>query len=269
MEYSEEEISPQSHLRVAAIPDDGDGAGASHASERNRLLRGLTRDDYAPLHPRLTSVRLRPRQVLVEAGVPLGHAWFMRHGAVAIVAVDPAGDSVEVSSVGFEGFVGLPLLLEDDTLPNRAIVAVEGDAWRIPAHDFRRALHDLPAFRSTCARYAAFYTAQLSQAVACHRIHSLEHRCARWLLATHDRVDHHPFAVTHEFLASLLGVRRASVTVAMGTLQGAGVIHYHRGRVSVLDRAKLEAASCSCYGVTRSELDRLLGFPVLPDGESN
>ena len=259
MAHSEEAISPQTYLHVTATRDDSDGAVASHAGERNRLLRGLTPDDYAALHPRLTSVRLRRGQVLAEPGVPLTHAWFLRHGAVALVAVDPAGGAVEASSVGLEGFVGLPLLLEDDTLPNRVIVAVEGDAGRIAAADFRRALQELPAIRTACARYAAFFTAQLSQAVACNRIHSLEERCARWLLATHDRVDRQPFAVTHEFLASLLGVRRASVTVIMGALQGDGVIHYHRGQVSVLDRPKLEAASCSCHGVTRSELDRLLG----------
>ena len=260
MEYAEETTGLREHLHVLPpAARAGDTAGAVQASERNRLLLALDPDDYAALIPRLTRVRLRPKQVLAEPGVPLTHAWFVRHGAVALVAVDPGGGSVEVSSVGCEGFVGLPLLLEDDILPTRVVVAVEGEAWRIPAGDFRRALQDLPATRCTFARYAAFFTAQLSQAVACNRIHTLEARCARWLLATHDRVDHQPFAITHEFLAALLGVRRAGVTVAMGALQGAGVLQYHRGHVSVLERSKLERTSCSCYDVTRSELDRLLG----------
>jgi CRP-like cAMP-binding protein len=260
MSHAEEAAGPRPQLHVlSSAARAGDAAGTLQTSERNRLLLALAPDDYAALLPRLTRVCLRPKQLLAEPGVPLAHAWFVRHGAVALVAVDPGAGSVEVSSVGSEGFVGLPLLLEDDTLPNRVIVAVEGEAWRIPAGDLRRALQDLPAIRGTLARYAAFFTAQLSQAVACNRIHTLEERCARWLLATHDRVDHQPFAITHEFLASLLGVRRAGVTVAMGALQGAGIIRYHRGHVSVLERAELEAASCSCYDLTRSELDRLLG----------
>jgi CRP-like cAMP-binding protein len=269
MEFAEETTGLQAKVHASAPGAEHGGEGAPHGPERNRLLRALASEDYASLLPRLSPVHLRPKQVLSEPGVPLAHAWFPRHGAVALVAVDHDGGEVEVSSVGFEGFVGLPLLLEDDTPPNRVMVAVEGDAWRIAAADFRCALQDLPAIRITCARYAAFFTAQLSQAVACNRIHSLEERCARWLLATHDRVDRQPFAVTHEFLAALLGVRRASVTVTMGALQGAGVIHYHRGRASVLDRPKLEAASCSCHDVTQSELGRLFGSPPLPPVGSN
>jgi CRP-like cAMP-binding protein len=265
MQYAEESTHAAPHRHVAPASREYGAAQTAATAERNRLLCSLTSDEYASLVPWLTPVRLRTRQVLAEPGVPLTHAWFVRDGAAAIVAVDPAGASVEVSGVGREGFVGLPLLLEDDTLPNRVIVAVEGDACRIAADDFRRALEDLPAIRSTCARYAAFFTAQLSQAVACNRIHALEERCARWLLATHDRVHHQPFAVTHEFLALLLGVRRAGVTVAMGALQGAGVIRYHRGHVTVVDRAKLEAASCACYRIARAAFERLLGSVESPE----
>lgn len=165
---------------------------------------------------------------------------------------------VEVGTVGFEGFVGLPILFEDDTLPNRVIIQVEGDAWRIGADEFRRVLEERRTIRHMCLRYAAYFTAQISQSVACNRLHTLEERCARWLLMTHDRVHREGFEITHEFLAFMLGVRRAGVTVAMGTLQPAGIIQYRRGRITVLDRPQLEAASCSCYRITQAALARLL-----------
>jgi CRP-like cAMP-binding protein len=249
---------PQLQLHITPTIDrGGDDAAAAHELERSFLLRTLPREDYAWLHPRFTPVRLESGQALAEPGVPLGHAWFVRHGAASIIALDPEGGSVEAVGVGFEGFVGLPLLLEDDTPANRVIVSVEGDAWRITADDFRRVLAERPNVRRTCARYASFVASQLAQAVACNRNHTLENRCAQWLLRTHDRVHHQSFAITHEFLAPILGVRRAGVTVAMGALQGAGAIHYHRGRVTIVDRAKLERAACSCYQVTEAGRDRL------------
>ena len=112
-------------------------------------------------------------------------------------------------------------------------------------------------------RYAAYFTSQLSQSVACNRLHTLEERCARWLLMTHDRVGSHDFSLTQDFLAFMLGVRRASVTVAAGMLQQAGLIRYQRGRIEVLDRARLEDASCECYAVVRRTYDQLLGVDAL------
>lgn len=144
-------------------------------------------------------------------------------------------------------------------MPNRVFVQVEGDAWRIGADAFRRMLDARPAVRKLCLRYAAYFTSQLSQSVACNRLHTLEERAARWLLMTHDRVHGADFELTHEFLSLMLGVRRAGVSVAMGTLQNAGVVRYARGRVTVLDRAKLEEASCTCYQITQTALTRLLG----------
>lgn len=237
----------------------GDGASAEHVREQNLVLRALPLEDYAWLLPDLTRVRLRPRQVLIEPGEPIAHAWFVRHGVASIIAIDDEGDSVEVGSIGFEGFVGLPLLLDDDTLPNLVIASLHGEAWRISASDFRHALDERPALRTMCLRYAASFTTQLAQSVACNRIHTLEERCAHWLLMTHERVHHEPFALTHQFLAAMLGVRRAGVSVVMGSLRDAGIIHNTRGRITVLDRARLEAASCSCHRHVQDTLGRLLG----------
>jgi len=139
------------------------------------------------------------------------------------------------------------------------IVQIEGDAWRLSADEFRRVVDDRPAVRHLLLRYAQYFADQTAQSVACNRLHTLEERCARWLLMTHDRVHDEAFELTHEFLAVMLGVRRAGVTVAMGVLQSAGIVRYSRGRVTVLDRPRLEEVSCRCYHVTRTAQDRLLG----------
>lgn len=230
----------------------------AHQAEHNCLLRALPFDDYAWVVTQLTPVRLQLKEVLVEPGAPMSHVWFLRDGVASIVATEQEGGSVEVGTVGFEGLVGLPILFEDDTLADRVLMQVEGDGWRIAADDFRRVVQENRALRHVCLRYAAYFTAQLSQSVACNRLHTLEERCARWLLMTHDRVHRESYEITHEFLSFMLGVRRAGVTVAMGTLQAAGIISYRRGRVTVLDRDKLEEASCSCYRLTQAAQARLL-----------
>ena len=164
-----------------------------------------------------------------------------------------------MGTIGREGFVGLPVLHGADRMPYRVFVQIEGDAWRLSADAFRRLVDERPAVRHLFLRYAQYFTDQISQSVACNRLHTLEERCARWLLMTLDRVDGSVFELTHEFLALMLGVRRAGVSVAMGTLQNDGVLRYTRGRVEVLDRPRLEEASCGCYHITRTAFDRLLG----------
>ena len=264
MHHADEITGTQQQAHHAVSPDHRrDGAGAAHRAELNLLLHAVPLDDFAWMLPKLTPVQLRLHDVLVEPGVPISHAWFVRSGLGSIIATEQEGGEVEVGTVGFEGFVGLPLLFGDDTLPNRVIVQVEGEGWRISADDFRRALDERPAVRAMSLRYAAYFTSQLSQSVACNRLHTLEERCARWLLMTHDRVHRVDFDLTHEFLSAMLGVRRAGVTVAMGTLQSAGLIRYTRGRIAVLDREKLEEVSCRCYRITQAALERLLGTPEI------
>jgi CRP-like cAMP-binding protein len=236
-----------------------EGAVTAHSAELNRLLRSVPLGDYERLLPQLTPVRLRLKLVLVEPDVPITHVYFVRSGVCSILATEQEGADIEVGTIGNEGFIGLPLLFEDDKLANRIIVQVEGDAWRMSADAFHRLLDERPAVRKVCLRFAAYFTGQLSQSVACNRLHTLEERAARWLLMTHDRVHREDFELTHEFLALMLGVRRAGVTVAMGTLQAAGILQYKRGRVEVLDRARLEGTSCDCYRITADAFARLFG----------
>jgi CRP-like cAMP-binding protein len=235
------------------------GFAAAHAAEQNRLLRALPAEEYAHLLLQLTPVPLGLKQVLVEPDEPIGDVYFIREGVGSVIAVEQEGDPIEVGTVGSEGFIGLPVLLGADRMPNRVFIQIEGHGWRLPADAFRQLVDERPAVRRLLLRYTQYYVDQLSQSVACNRLHTLDERCARWLLMTHDRVEGERFELTQEFLSYMLGVRRAGVTVAMGTLQAARIIGYARGRIEILDPARLEEASCGCYHITRSALQRLLG----------
>jgi CRP-like cAMP-binding protein len=167
--------------------------------------------------------------------------------------------AVEVGTVGFEGFTGLPLLLGDDCMPSRAFVQLTGASYRMRADTFQDALESNPSFVLLLKRHSLALFNQAAQSVACNRLHTLEARCARWLLMTHDRMRMESFFLTHEFLSYMLGVHRPAVTLAAGTLQRAGLIRYTRGHVTVLDRSGLESASCACYERTRANYNRLMG----------
>jgi CRP-like cAMP-binding protein len=236
-----------------------EGFAAAHGAEQNRLLYALPLEEYARLLPQLTPVRLGLKQVLVEPDAPIRDVYFPREGVCSIIADEQEGGAVEVGTIGPDGLVGIPVLHDAESMPYRVFVQIEGHAWRLSADAFRQVIDERRAVRHLFLRYAQYFTDQVSQSVACNRLHTLDERCARWLLMTHDRVEGDAFELTHEFLSLMLGVRRAGVTVAMGVLQAADVIRYTRGRITVLDRQRLEEASCGCYHITRTQLDRLLG----------
>lgn len=275
---SDGDRSPLARPRMAAGGNGGDpgrpprssaarqGIEAAHAAEANRLLRMLPVEEYARMAPHFTAVRLQLREVLVEADEPITDVYFPREGVLSMIATEQEGGSVEVGTIGNEGFLGLAVLFGADVVPTRTFAQIEGDAWRMRADEFRRVVDERPVVRKLLLRYAQYFTDQLSQSVACNRIHTLEERCARWLLMSHDRVHGDTFELTHEFLSLMLGVRRAGVTVAMGVLQGAEILRYLRGRITIVDRPRLEEASCACYHITRASQDRLLGPPPGADG---
>lgn len=179
--------------------------------------------------------------------------------AVASIVGATIGGTVEVATVGREGVVGITTVLGGPPMPNRTFVQVPGMVRPVPAARLAATMEAHPGLRRLMLRYVQALLAQFAQSVACNRLHALEERCARWLLMTHDRVGRDSFALTHEFLAEMLGVRRPSVSIAAKTLQDAGCIRYSRGRVEVLDRHALEQVSCECYAVVRRQYDRLLG----------
>ncbi len=229
-------------------------------SEVNRMLRTLVRKDYERLAPHLESITFKVGDVLAEENEPFTHVFFPETG-VASVTNRVAGGTVEVGTIGNEGIVGLGVYLDPGSgIPSRSFIQVHGSGKRISASAFSTVAEESPEFRRVVNRYAQAYLIQVAQTAACNRAHSVEERCARWLLMTHDRVGESlTFSLTHQFLAYMLGARRAGVTVAAGVLQKAGLIKYSRGVITVIDRAGLEKASCECYGIVRKHVDRLTG----------
>ncbi|MBK5188647.1 MAG: Crp/Fnr family transcriptional regulator [Gemmatimonadaceae bacterium] len=228
------------------------------APSRNRILAALPPAELARITSELEPFPLPLNTVLYEANAPISHVYFPTSGCVSMVNVLEDG-AVEVGTIGYEGFAGLPLLLDDDRMPTRAFVQLTGASFRMVASTFQRSLPRNPTFARLLNRHCLALFNQAAQSVACNRLHALEARCARWLLMTHDRMRLESFTLTHEFLSYMFGVHRPAVTIAAGALQRAELIRYTRGRVTVLDRSGLEAASCVCYDVTRRNYDRLLG----------
>src|SRR3954462_14907477 len=229
------------------------------SAPRNRLLTALPADDLARLRPRLEAVELPFRKVLHAPGEPIEAIYFPETGWASMLAYLENGDAAEVGLVGYEGMVGLPVLLGADHDDIEAMVQCPGTALRIDAQAFREELERIPAFRTLLLRYALVHHGQVARTAACNGRHHTDQRLARWMLMAHDRSEADEFPMTHEFLSMMLGVRRAGITVAAGTLQKAGLIRYERGRMQVTDRPGLEAASCECYGIARRASDRLLG----------
>jgi CRP-like cAMP-binding protein len=241
------------HRPEHAQPED------PRAGERNLLLRALGRSSYESLAEHLEPIHLPARHVLWKANTPIRSVYFPRTCVTSLLVMLEEESPVESATVGREGLVGIPVALGVESTSTQAIAQVPGDAARLPVVIFREFLARDADLAMLVHRYAQALLEQTSQSVACNRRHAMEERCARWLLMTHDRVGADDFSLTHDFLAFMLGVRRASVTVAAGMLQQAGLIRYARGKVTIVDRARLEEASCECYRSVRQRFDQLLG----------
>src|SRR6266581_265381 len=225
----------------------------------NRLLIHLPQEDQERLRQFLEPVVLEYKLTLYDADEPIEFVHFIESGVGSLVCTMANGQAAEVGTVGNEGLAGLPVLLGDDRAPSSMYIQVPGRGLRMTARIFREQLEQSRPMRAAMLRYTHVFFNQVAQTAACAHFHSLEQRCCRWLLMTHDRMPSDTFLLTHEFLAMMLGVRRAGVSVAAGALQRAGLIRYHRGRVTILDREGLEERACECYAVTKAEFDRLLG----------
>jgi len=224
----------------------------------NRLLGLLPPRDYARLRPHLQRIPLEYRQSLYRAHKPIGFIYFIETGVGSLVNTMANGDAAEVGTIGNEGVVGLPLVLGDDRAPTGVYVQVPGAGLRMKASVFSREMARSALMRTVMLHYAHAFFNQVAQSAACNQFHSLEQRCCRWLLMTHDRMHSDEFLLTQEFLAMMLGVQRTGVTAAAGALQRAGFIRYRRGNVTIIDRRGLLERSCECYGISKREFDRLL-----------
>ncbi|HWY05539.1 MAG TPA: Crp/Fnr family transcriptional regulator [Candidatus Acidoferrales bacterium] len=217
------------------------------ASLNNGILRRLPRKEFKAIFSKLELVPLPLHSVLNETVKPIAYCYFMRSGLASILTVLASGKIVEVGLTGAEGFVGLPLVAGLKSSASRVIVQVAGSAFRIRARDMIAALGDCPALRKSLGQFGQEVAVQSAQIAACNRLHNANQRLARWLLMSQDRLGGNQVRLTQEFLAHMLGMRRASVTVALGFLQKAGHIAYVRGVVRIEDRLGLEAAACECY----------------------
>lgn len=221
------------------------------ATAENHLIELLPRKDRARLLGLCEPFPLVLGAVLYEPGMSMRHVYFPTDGFISLVAPVDGKPSLEVGMVGREGMLGAQLALGVVTAPLHTVVQGPGTAWRIDSKDLRRELVHSAALQRVINRYVYVLMVQMATSAACVRFHLIGPRMARWLLKSQDRAHSDSFPVTHEFLAYMLGVRRVGITAAAGALQRSGLIKYHRGALTVLDRSGLEAAACGCYATER------------------
>jgi CRP-like cAMP-binding protein len=224
----------------------------------NHLLAELPGDIYQRLLPDLEGIPLRLGEEMYAAGEALKYVYFPATAIVSLLSTMEDGRSAEIGVVGNDGILGIAVFMGGESVPNRAVVQSEGVAFRMRAHvlasEFRRA----GMLQRVLLRYTQSLIAQMSQTAVCNRLHSVEQQLCRWLLLSHDRLPSNELVMTQELIADMLGVRREAVSHQAARLQGAGLISYHRGHITILDRAGLEARVCECYSVVRREADRLM-----------
>jgi CRP-like cAMP-binding protein len=215
------------------------------------------------LLPHLTRVSLKHGEIVYEPDAAMARVLFPIHSVVSVVTEMLDGSIIEVGFIGREGMTGLPIALGTDRVAQRALVQIPVAGWSISTADFEACLRAEPELRTWCLRYAQAVLASVSQFAACNKLHSVNERCARWLLMAHDRVPGDVIPLTHLFLSQMLGVRRAGVSVAAATLQAAGFIEYsNNGRIHIRNRLALESASCECYAVVERQWEQIFGYSV-------
>jgi CRP-like cAMP-binding protein len=236
------------------LPD----AARAPGSLENRILGGLSRKEYARIASDLQHVTLKADQVLYEPGGVMPWAYFLDTASVSILSQAENGTSIEVSQVGSEGVIGIPIVLRTLKLPYRVVVQGPGTAWRMKADVLRKEFDRCGALHELLLHYVHTLIVQLAQSSACNRFHTTRQRLCRWLLASQDLLGSE-LRSTQEFLSQMLGVNRGSANQAASSLQRAGLIRYRRGRITILNRSGLETAACECYRIIRAETDRF--FP--------
>jgi CRP-like cAMP-binding protein len=225
----------------------------------NRLLDMLPIDDRVDLVSKMDRIAITPHDMLQPPGQPMRKVHFPMSGVISLMTPLEDGTAIETATVGKEGMVGVHAFLGGGVLNNaQAMSQVPGEMLSLGVDTFRAFVAGDGKMRDIMMAYTQALFVQIAQAVACNGVHEIQQRAAKWFLETHDRVEGDQFLLTQEFLADMLGVTRPSVSVAAGTLQAAGLITYRRGHVTILDRPRLEEASCECYAVVRSEYEKLL-----------
>ncbi len=216
---------------------------------RNKILQSIPDTEYRVVLPHLEPVRLRQRSILHEPAHELEFAYFPNLGLISLLVATEDGKTVEVGMVGNEGVAGVAAAVALTISPLRQLVQISGDAFRIRVGAMQTCLQSTPDLQLALSRYAMVQGMQIAQTAACNRLHDAGERLARWLLMAADRVDSTTLPITHDFLATMLGTDRPSVSLAAKTLQRKKIIQYRRGALEILSRKKLEASACECYKV--------------------
>lgn len=232
----------------------------------NLILTGLPRSEQDRLRPRLAARCYEVGTVLYEANQPVTRLVLPRSGIVSLVQELEDGHTGEIGVVGFEGAVGLGLVLASGSQPNRAVIQSACSAWLLPADAVAEEVERGTRFHQRLLRYTQALLTQIQQTALCNRHHTIQQQLARWLLLSLDRLSGQELIMTQSLISEMLGVRREGVTQAAGQLQREGLIRYLRGRIEVVDRPALERRCCECYAVVRDEYERLLGPLAPPDG---
>ena len=231
----------------------GNHSEPNHGKLHNLILLGLPAREFDVVRKSLEFIDLPTPFVLHEAGEPIKFVYFIESGLASVLTMMVDGKSVEVGLAGKEGFIGLPLVVGLSTSATRVIMQVNGSAYRTSSKDFAKVLSACPTLAEKLSRYSLDLGMQAVHVAACNRLHEVDERLARWLLMSQDRLGGDVVPLTQEFLAHMLGTRRASVTVAAGILQKAGLITYNRGHVRIENRERLEEAACECYGAMKKQ----------------
>jgi CRP-like cAMP-binding protein len=228
-------------------------------ADRNVLLGSLPASEREFLLPHLEPVRFLLGKTIYEPGEHVNYCYFPTSSVVSLLYTTCEGSTAEMGLVGNDGVAGVAAFLGGESTCSRAVVALAGEAFRLPAKPLQQAFAHPGPLQNLLLRYTQALFTQVSQTAVCNRLHSVEQRLCRWLLLCHDRKNRSDLLMTQELIAHMLGGRRESVTVAAGHLQDAGMIHYCRGRISIVDRQRLEASVCECYRIVEDEVDRLFG----------
>lgn len=236
------------------------------ASEcKNVLLSMLPDEEYQSVRTHLEWVHTPLHFKVCERDNPIRYAYFPLSGEHSIIATTEEGQGAEVGTVGYEGFSTVDLLMDAEVASETAVCQIAGDSLRIPAEQFKELTVGKTALRHITLRYLQAYLAMVSQSVACNALHTLEHRFARWMLMSHDRVHGNTFPLTQEYIATMLGTHRSTVSMVAGAFQRSGILQFRRGVITILDREALENACCECYAINKRQFQRFLGkYPTGP-----
>ena len=248
-------------LKNLQVVHSGERTNGAGKPVNNKILLSISDSDYTSLRPHLEYVSMPNHFILHEACTKQEFAYFPNRGLISLVVVMKDGRTAEAGIVGNEGFTGILAAVGLSRSPLQAVVQITGDGFRVKAEALQNTLESAPHLQLMLSRYAAVRGMQVAQTAACNRLHDIEQRLARWLLMTQDRVDSGSLPITHDFLATMLGTDRPTVSLTAGVLQRKKLIEYTRGAVKIVNRRKLEASACECYGVIR-QYDGEVGLKV-------